>query len=95
MGLLTAEEHEGLWSLIERCLRGIPPLSIALGTLAILLQRLPAVVFRRVMSSADWDDEADALGPNATDDHIVRLHTSYEAAKIELVRARGYRVVTA
>jgi hypothetical protein len=94
MGLLVAEALEGLRLVGERCLRTNRPTSAALVFLAILLQRLSAVEFRRVMMSAVWD-EPDTLGPNAPDDHMGRLHGifSYCAAKTEWVQARGYRVV--
>ena len=94
MGLLVAEEPEGLRLLGERCLRTNRPTSAALVFLAILLQRLSAFGFRRVMMSTVWD-EADTLGPNAADDHMGRLRATFShcAAKIEWVQARGYRVV--
>jgi DNA-binding response OmpR family regulator len=69
--------------------------AIELGVLEILLQRSPAVVTRRAIALAVWDDEADALGSNTLDVHIARLRAkiSNGGAKIEAVRALGYRIV--
>jgi DNA-binding response OmpR family regulator len=46
---------------------------------------------------AVWDDEADALGSNTLDVHMARLRAkiSNGGAKIEAVRALGYRIVAA
>jgi DNA-binding response OmpR family regulator len=69
--------------------------AIELGILEILLQRSPAVVSRRAIALAVWDDEADALGSNTLDVHMARLRAkiSNGGAKIEAVRALGYRIV--
>jgi DNA-binding response OmpR family regulator len=70
--------------------------AIELGILEFLLQRSPAIVSRRSISLAVWDDEADALGSNTLDVHMARLRAkiSHGRVKIESVRARGYRIVT-
>lgn len=69
--------------------------AIELGILEILLQRSPAVVSRRAIALAVWDDEADALGSNTLDVHMARLHAKISSGgvKIEAVRALGYRIV--
>jgi DNA-binding response OmpR family regulator len=69
--------------------------AIELGILEVLLQRSPAVVSRRAIALAVWDDEADALGSNTLDVHMARLRAkiSNGGAKIESVRALGYRIV--
>jgi two-component system OmpR family response regulator len=69
--------------------------AIELGILEMLLQRSPAVVPRRSIALAVWDDEADALGSNTLDVHIARLRAkiSNGSVKIEAVRALGYRIV--
>ena len=69
--------------------------AIELGILEVLLQRSPAVISRRAIALAVWDDEADALGSNTLDVHIARLRAkiSHGGAKIEAVRALGYRMV--
>jgi DNA-binding response OmpR family regulator len=69
--------------------------AIELGVLEILLQRSPAVVSRRAIALAVWDDEADALGSNTLDVHMARLRAkiSNGGVKIEAVRALGYRIV--
>jgi DNA-binding response OmpR family regulator len=69
--------------------------AIELGILEVLLQRSPAVVTRRAIALAVWDDEADALGSNTLDVHVARLRAkiSNGGAKIEAVRALGYRIV--
>jgi two-component system OmpR family response regulator len=69
--------------------------AIELGILEILLTRTPAVVSRRAIALAVWDDEADALGSNTLDVHMARLRAkiSNGGAKIEAVRALGYRIV--
>ena len=69
--------------------------AIELGILEVLLQRSPAVVTRRAIALAVWDDEADALGSNTLDVHIARLRAkiSNGGVKIEAVRALGYRIV--
>lgn len=66
-----------------------------LGILETLLQRSPAVVSRRSIALAVWDDEADALGSNTLDVHIARLRAKVTngEVKIEAVRAIGYRIV--
>jgi DNA-binding response OmpR family regulator len=66
-----------------------------LALLEILLQRSPAVVSRRSIALAVWEDEADALGSNTLDVHLARLRAKIAAsgAKIEAVRALGYRIV--
>jgi DNA-binding response OmpR family regulator len=71
--------------------------AIELGILEVLLQRSPAVISRRAIALAVWDDEADALGSNTLDVHIARLRAkiSHGGAKIEAVRALGYRMVSA
>jgi two-component system OmpR family response regulator len=69
--------------------------AIELGILEILLARSPAVVSRRAIALAVWDDEADALGSNTLDVHVARLRAkiSNGGVKIEAVRALGYRIV--
>jgi DNA-binding response OmpR family regulator len=71
--------------------------AIELGLLEILMQRSPAVVSRRAIALAVWDDEADALGSNTLDVHFARLRAKIatSGAKIEAVRALGYRIVSA
>ncbi|HVA07406.1 MAG TPA: response regulator transcription factor [Acidimicrobiales bacterium] len=66
-----------------------------LSLLEILMQRSPAVVSRRSMALAVWDDEADALGSNTLDVHLARLRAKIakSGAKIEAVRAVGYRII--
>jgi DNA-binding response OmpR family regulator len=68
-----------------------------LALLEILMQRSPAVVSRRSIALAVWNEEADALGSNTLDVHLARLRAKIAAsgAKIEAVRALGYRVVPA
>jgi DNA-binding response OmpR family regulator len=70
--------------------------AIELGILEILLQRSPALVSRRAISLAVWDDEADALGSNTLDVHMARLRAKIAngGVKIEAVRALGYRIVS-
>jgi DNA-binding response OmpR family regulator len=70
--------------------------AIELGILEILLQRSPAIVSRRSIALAVWEDEADALGSNTLDVHIARLRAkiSNGGVKIESVRALGYRIMT-
>ena len=69
--------------------------AIELGILEVLLHRSPAVVSRRAIALAVWNDEADALGSNTLDVHIARLRAKIAngGAKIEAVRAIGYRIV--
>jgi DNA-binding response OmpR family regulator len=71
--------------------------AIELGLLEILMQRSPAVVPRRAIALAVWSDEADALGSNTLDVHLARLRAKIatSGAKIEAVRALGYRIVNA
>jgi DNA-binding response OmpR family regulator len=66
-----------------------------LALLEILMQRSPAIVSRRSLALAAWNEEADALGSNTLDVHLARLRAKIGAsgAKIEAVRALGYRVV--
>jgi two-component system OmpR family response regulator len=68
-----------------------------LALLEILMQRSPAIVSRRSIALAVWNEEADALGSNTLDVHLARLRAKIAAsgAKIEAVRALGYRVVPA
>lgn len=68
-----------------------------LALLEILMRRSPAVVSRRSIALAVWKDEADALGSNTLDVHLARLRAKLagSGAKIESVRALGYRVVSA
>jgi DNA-binding response OmpR family regulator len=68
-----------------------------LWLLEILMQRSPAIVSRRSIALAVWNEEADALGSNTLDVHMARLRAKIAAsgAKIEAVRALGYRVVPA
>lgn len=67
-----------------------------LALLEVLLQRSPAVVSRRTIALAVWDHEADALGSNTLDVHLARLRAKIVAsgAKIQAVRALGYRIVS-
>jgi two-component system, OmpR family, response regulator len=71
--------------------------AIELALLEILIQRSPAVVSRRSLALAAWDQEADALGSNTLDVHMARLRAKIanSGAKIEVVRAQGYRLVPA
>ena len=68
-----------------------------LALLEILMQRSPAVVSRRSIALAVWNEEADALGSNTLDVHLARLRAKIATggAKIEAVRALGYRIVPA
>ena len=45
---------------------------------------------------AVWDDEADALGSNTLDVHLARLRAKIapSGAKIQAVRAQGYRILS-
>lgn len=69
--------------------------AIELGLLEILVQRSPTVVSRRAIALAVWNEEADALGSNTLDVHLARLRAKIatSGAKIEAVRALGYRIV--
>jgi two-component system OmpR family response regulator len=69
--------------------------AIELALLEILMQRSPAVVPRRSIALAVWNDEADALGSNTLDVHLARLRAKIATggAKIEAIRALGYRIV--
>jgi two-component system OmpR family response regulator len=66
-----------------------------LSLLEILMQRSPAIVTRRSMALAVWNEEADALGSNTLDVHLARLRAKIatSGARIEAVRALGYRIV--
>jgi DNA-binding response OmpR family regulator len=68
-----------------------------LALLEILMHRSPAIVSRRSIALAVWNEEADALGSNTIDVHLARLRAKIAAsgAKIEVVRALGYRLVRA
>jgi DNA-binding response OmpR family regulator len=68
-----------------------------LSLLEILMHRSPAVVSRRSIALAVWNEEADALGSNTLDVHLARLRAKLAASgvKIESVRAVGYRIVAA
>src|ERR1019366_7390772 len=68
-----------------------------LSLLEILMHRSPAVVSRRSIALAVWNEEADTLGSNTLDVHLARLRAKLSAsgAKIEAVRAVGYRIVAA
>jgi DNA-binding response OmpR family regulator len=68
-----------------------------LALLEMLMQRSPAVVSRRSITLAVWNDEADALGSNTLDVHLARLRAKIATggAKIEAVRSVGYRIVPA
>jgi DNA-binding response OmpR family regulator len=66
-----------------------------LALLEVLIQRSPAIVSRRSIALAVWNEEADALGSNTLDVHLARLRAKIASsgAKIEAVRAIGYRMV--
>ena len=66
-----------------------------LAILETLVKRSPAVVSRRAIALAVWDDEADTLGSNTLDVHLARLRAKIgiSGAKVEAVRALGYRIV--
>jgi two-component system response regulator MprA len=68
-----------------------------LALLEILMQRSPSIVSRRSIALAVWNEEADALGSNTLDVHLARLRAKIASsgAKIEAVRAIGYRMVPA
>jgi two-component system OmpR family response regulator len=68
-----------------------------LALVEILMQRSPAIVSRRSIALAVWNEEADALGSNTLDVHLARLRAKIatSGAKIEAVRALGYRMVPA
>jgi two-component system, OmpR family, response regulator len=68
-----------------------------LALLEVLMQRSPAIVSRRSIALAVWNDEADALGSNTLDVHLARLRAKIATGgvKIEAVRAVGYRLVPA
>jgi len=71
--------------------------STELSILEILMRRSPAVVRRRSIALAVWDEEADALGSNTIDVHLARLRAklALSNARIETVRTIGYRIVPA
>jgi two-component system, OmpR family, response regulator len=66
-----------------------------LAILEVLMQRAPAVASRRAIALSVWNDEADALGSNTLDVHLARLRAKIASsgAKVEAVRALGYRIV--
>jgi two-component system OmpR family response regulator len=66
-----------------------------LSLLEILMHRSPAIVSRRSIALAVWNEEADALGSNTLDVHLARLRAkiSDSGVRIEAVRAVGYRIV--
>jgi Transcriptional regulatory protein, C terminal/Chromate transporter len=66
-----------------------------LALLEILMQRCPATISCRAIALAVWNVEADALGSNTLDVHLARLRAkiAISGAKVEAVRALGYRVV--
>jgi DNA-binding response OmpR family regulator len=66
-----------------------------LALLEILMQRSPAIVSRRSIALAVWNEEADALGSNTLDVHLARLRAKLatSGAKIEAVRSLGCRIV--
>src|SRR3984957_1353033 len=66
-----------------------------LALLEVLMQRSPAIASRRSIALAVWNEEADALGSNTLDVHMARLRAKIatSGAKIEAVRALGYRIV--
>ena len=68
-----------------------------LALLEILTRRSPAIVSRRSLALAAWDQEADALGSNTLDVHMARLRAKLatSGAKIEAIRTQGYRLVPA
>ena len=68
-----------------------------LALLEVLMQRSPAIVSRRSIALAVWNEEADALGSNTLDVHLARLRAKIASSgvKIEAVRAIGYRLVPA
>jgi DNA-binding response OmpR family regulator len=75
---------------------GQPPRLTAteLSLLEVLMLRAPAVVPRRAIALAVWQDEADALGSNTVDVHVARLRSKIASSgvRIEAVRALGYRI---
>jgi len=66
-----------------------------LALLEILMQRSPAVVSRNAIALAVWSNEAHALGSNTLDVHLARLRAKIatSGAKVESIRALGYRIV--
>jgi DNA-binding response OmpR family regulator len=68
-----------------------------LSLLEVLIKRSPAIISRRSIALAVWDEEADALGSNTLDVHLARLRAKIAGggAKIEAVRSVGYRIVAA
>ncbi len=68
-----------------------------LSLLEVLMHRSPAIVSRRAIALAVWNEEADALGSNTVDVHLARLRAKIatSGAKIESVRALGVRIVPA
>jgi DNA-binding response OmpR family regulator len=67
-----------------------------LSVLEVLMRRSPAVVRRRSIALAVWDEEADALGSNTIDVHLTRLRAKLASSNvtIETVRAIGYRIAS-
>jgi DNA-binding response OmpR family regulator len=65
-----------------------------MAILEVLLRRSPAVVYRRAIALAVWDDEADAVGSNTIDVHVARLRAKLgtAGALIETTRGIGYRI---
>ena len=72
-----------------------PITAAELSILEVLLQRSPAVAFRRTIALGVWDDEADTPGSTTLDVHLagLRAKIAISEAKIEAVRAIGYRIV--
>jgi len=65
-----------------------------LSILEVLMRRAPAVVGRRALALAVWEDEADTLGSNTIDVHMARLRAKIAAGRvrIETVRGVGFRI---
>ena len=66
-----------------------------LSILEILMRRSPAVVPRQSIALHVWAEEADALGSNTIDVHMVRLRAKLALApvQVETIRGIGYRLV--
>lgn len=62
--------------------------------LEVLIRKSPAVVQRRSIALQAWSEEADAVGSNTIDVHMVRLRAKLVGSdvKIETVRGAGYRL---
>jgi DNA-binding response OmpR family regulator len=91
-GLLTVDQS-ARQTLVAGAPVTLTPREFAI--IELLIRKSPAVVQRGTIALQVWPEEADEVGSNTIDAHVIRLRAKIarSEARIETIRGSGYRLV--